>query len=306
MEFLNIAYPSEEKIMGRRENADKENKINELALFAGAGGGILASELLGWRTVCAVEIEPYATSILIQRQNDGFFHPFPIWDDIRSFKGEPWRGSVNLVSGGFPCQAFSTATHGRSTAADLWPEMFRIVDEVKPRLVFAENVSIKAISKAAADCRKGGYRTKTLALSAADLGADHNRSRYWLLAYADDSRQLLSSFNVQARGVQELYPRIWSKEPEGWTRESVNERHGLYSKGFSEAERGSKVVALRGKRKSSSEPNRPRVVDGVARWMDRYKATGNGQVPAVAAAAFLALAYFAERDLRGEENNAAL
>lgn len=53
--------------------------LRELALFAGAGGGILAGELLGWRTVCAVERDPYAASVLMQRQNDGILHPFPIY-----------------------------------------------------------------------------------------------------------------------------------------------------------------------------------------------------------------------------------
>lgn len=56
--------------------------LRELALFAGAGGGILGGHLLGWRTVCAVEWEPYAASVLLARQNDGLLPPFPIWDDV--------------------------------------------------------------------------------------------------------------------------------------------------------------------------------------------------------------------------------
>lgn len=57
--------------------------MNELALFAGAGGGILGGKLLGWRTICAVEWQPYAIGILCQRQNDGILPPFPVWDDVR-------------------------------------------------------------------------------------------------------------------------------------------------------------------------------------------------------------------------------
>ena len=83
--------------------------MNELALFAGAGGGILGGHLLGWRTVCAVEIEPYAAGVLIARQNDGLLPPFPIWDDICTFDGRPWRGIVDVVSGGFPCTDISCA-----------------------------------------------------------------------------------------------------------------------------------------------------------------------------------------------------
>ena len=86
--------------------------MNELALFAGAGGGILGGKLLGWRTVCAVEWEPYPASVLCARQNDGFLPPFPIWDDVQTFDGKPWRGLVDVVSGGFPCQDISAAGGG--------------------------------------------------------------------------------------------------------------------------------------------------------------------------------------------------
>ena len=99
--------------------------MNELALFAGAGGGVWGGKLLGWRTVCAVEWEPYAASVLAQRQNDGFLPPFPIWDDVRTFDGKPWRGVVDVVSGGFPCQDISIAGKGAGLDGErsgLWKE----------------------------------------------------------------------------------------------------------------------------------------------------------------------------------------
>jgi len=88
--------------------------MNELALFAGAGGGILGGKLLGWRTVCAVEWEAYPASVLCARQNDGLLPPFPIWDDVQTFDGHPWRGIVDVVSGGFPCQDISVAGGGQA------------------------------------------------------------------------------------------------------------------------------------------------------------------------------------------------
>jgi len=91
--------------------------MNELALFAGAGGGILGGKLLGWRTVCAVEWEPYPASVLCARQNDGILAPFPIWDDVQTFDGHPWRGIVDVVSGGFPCQDISAAGGGEALLA---------------------------------------------------------------------------------------------------------------------------------------------------------------------------------------------
>ncbi len=111
--------------------------LNELALFAGAGGGILGGKLLGWRTVCAVECEPYAAAVLVQRQNDGILRPFPIWDDVRTFDGKPWRGIADIVCGGFPCQDISQAGPGGGIEGErsgLWTEMARVVGEVMPVL----------------------------------------------------------------------------------------------------------------------------------------------------------------------------
>lgn len=179
-------------------------KMNELAIFAGAGGGILGGKLLGWRTVCAVEINEYCRRVLMQRQDDVILEPFPIWDDVRSFDGRPWRGIVDVVSGGFPCQRFSSAASGRNNADDLWPEMRRIVSDVAPRNVFAENVSEKAIIEAANDCSKMGYKTRMVAVSAKDLGADHIRERFWLRAYADDQGQLCGGINAEMALVQPL------------------------------------------------------------------------------------------------------
>ena len=120
----------------------KEGGVNELALFAGAGGGILGSELLGFRTVCAVELEPYPASVLLARQNDGLLPPFPVWDDVRTFDGRPWRGLVDVVSGGFPCQDISVSGKRKGlegTRSGLWSEMARIICEVRPRFAFVEN-----------------------------------------------------------------------------------------------------------------------------------------------------------------------
>jgi DNA (cytosine-5)-methyltransferase 1 len=188
--------------------------MNELALFAGAGGGILGGKLLGWRTICAVEWEPYPASVLCARQNDGLLPPFPIWDDVQTFDGKAWRGIVDVISGGFPCQAYSTAAAGKNTADDLWPEMRRIVADVAPRYVFAENVSRVAINQAADDCESMGYKTKALQLSAADMGADHIRERYWLFAYSDNDGELLCALNAEARWMSELVKGFWKDYPE--------------------------------------------------------------------------------------------
>ena len=222
--------------------------MRELALFAGAGGGILGGKLLGWRTVCAVEWDAYAASVLVARQNDANLEPFPIWDDARTFDGIPWRGLVDVVSGGFPCQAYSSAAAGKNCADDLWCEMARIVADVAPRYVFAENVARRAIDRAADDLETMGYRTRCIALAASDLGADHIRKRYWLAAYADDDCELLLPEHAEVAELPGIRARVWA-----------------------------------------TGPDEPRVADGVAHRVDRLSATGNGQVPCVAAAAWALL-----------------
>ena len=116
--------------------------MRELALFAGGGGGIWGSLLLGHTPVCAVEIVEANRRILLQRQLDGIFPRFPIWDDVRSFNGHEWRGKVDIVSGGFPCQDISCAGKGAGIDGErsgLWSEMARIIGEVRPKFAFVEN-----------------------------------------------------------------------------------------------------------------------------------------------------------------------
>lgn len=157
-------------------------------MFAGAGGGILGGHLLGWRTVCAVEYEPYAASVLVARQNDGILAPFPIWDDVRDFDGKPWRGLVDVVSGGFPCQDISCAGKGAGITGErsgLWKEMARIIGEVRPSYAFIENspmLTTRGLDTVLCDLAAMGYDAEWGCISAADCGANHIRDRVWIVA----------------------------------------------------------------------------------------------------------------------------
>jgi DNA (cytosine-5)-methyltransferase 1 len=168
--------------------------VNELALFAGAGGGILGGTLLGWRTVCAVEFDPYARDVLVARQNDGCLPPFPIWDDVRTFDGRPWRGSVDVVSGGFPCQDISAAGKGAGIGgarSGLWREMARIVGEVRPRFVWVENSPMlvgRGLGLVLLDLATMGFSARWGVVGACDAGAPHRRERIWVVAYATGQR----------------------------------------------------------------------------------------------------------------------
>ena len=165
--------------------------MNELALFAGAGGGILGGKLLGWRTVCAVEWEPYPASVLCARQNDKILAPFPIWDDVCTFDGNPWRGIVDVVSGGFPCQDISAAGHGAGISGSrsgLWSEMARIIGEVRPRYAFVENspmLTSRGLGTVLGDLAALGFDARWGVVSAADVGAPHLRERIWIVGYAN-------------------------------------------------------------------------------------------------------------------------
>jgi DNA (cytosine-5)-methyltransferase 1 len=189
--------------------------LNELALFAGAGGGLLGSRLLGWKTVCYVENNPYCVSVLEARIGDGYLDDAPIWGDIKTFDGKPWAGLVDVITAGFPCQPFSVAGKQKTDADErnLWPDSIRVIQEVQPEFVLLENVPglLSATSSAeqerprcpncgrglvSSDARlvrylgtifrdlsKSGYNARWRIVSAADVGAPHLRKRLWIMAY---------------------------------------------------------------------------------------------------------------------------
>lgn len=255
--------------------------MRELHLFAGAGGGILGGMLLGHTPVCAVEIDAYCRKVLEARQRDGCLPQFPIYDDVRQFDGRPWRGRVDVVAGGFPCQPWSAA--GKQKGADdprhLWPEMARIVEEVRPRYVFAENVSLAAFEEPWRDLRGLGYRVPpALCVAASDVGAPHLRKRWWLLAYAEGQ--------PQRPGLQPRQPgEVGRRRPSdggGAVADSDQSRLAQWQ----ELPAGQTHAKSAGGHWWATEPAVGRVVDGLAHRVDRLRALGNGQVPMAAATAW--------------------
>lgn len=184
-----MKHPLDNQTLDWLEDLKNNGGLNELALFAGAGGGILGSYLLGWNTVCAVERDAYAAQVLAQRQNDGILPAFPIWSDIATFDGRPWAGIVDVISGGFPCQDISSAGKGAGIDGErsgLWSEMARIISEIRPRFVFVENSPMlisRGLTRVISDLAKMGYDAEWTRLSASNLGAPHQRDRIWIVAY---------------------------------------------------------------------------------------------------------------------------
>jgi DNA (cytosine-5)-methyltransferase 1 len=247
-----------------------KTQLNELHLFAGAGGGILGGILCGHTTVCAVEIEPYPRKVLLQRQRDGILPKFPIWDDVRTFDGNPWRGKVDIVCGGFPCQDISIAANTSGggvgisgSRSGLWGEMARIICEVRPRFILVENSSMltsRGLGTVLRDLARLGYDARWGVFCATDTGLEHQRERIFI--YAHDNQN--ANHRTGDAGNPRQLPRPEKKNSKDWNRRKY--------------ELGAMDVASR----ADSYSQGRRVFYGVANGMDRIAAIGNGQVPAVA------------------------
>lgn len=252
--------------------------MNELALFAGAGGGILGGHLLGWRTVCAVERDAYAAQVLAQRQNDGALKAFPIWSDVCSFDGRPWRGLVDVVSGGFPCQDISAAGNGAGidgARSKLWGEMARIIGEVRPRFVFVENSPLlvgRGLALVLGDLAEMGYDAQWCIVSASDVGAPHKRDRCWIFG--------IDMANASGPACERDSGAIFREKERMGSKGKLNGDMPERSSASGSSERTWNGWPW------PAEPRVGRVADGVAFRVDRIKALGNGQVPRVAATAF--------------------
>ena len=173
--------------------------MNELSLFTGAGGGVYGSLLLGHRLVGYVEMDKYCCDVISQRVEDGIFDDAPIYNcKVRDWLDagfvEPYIDNVDILSGGFPCQPFSTA--GKRKGADDerngWPETADALRTIRPRIGFFENVpgllNSGYFPTILADIHKAGYHVAWKCLSAAECGAWQVRNRLWILAFPDSGR----------------------------------------------------------------------------------------------------------------------
>lgn len=255
--------------------------MRELALFAGAGGGILGGHLLGWRTVCAVELDAYCRSALLARQRDGYLQRFPIWDDVRTFDGRPWRGSVDVITGGFPCQDISSAGKRmgiNGPRSGLWSEMRRVIDEVRPAFVFAENsphLRTRGLGTVIKDLADLGYHVRWGSLGDCHAGGATIGARMWVVGEAHDSRKRASTVNAKVGGAPE--PSSMATASNRLAIRVQQRRRGW--------ENGQAKAQLRDDARSD-EARRAGTHHGLAHRVDRVKATGNGQVASLAAVAW--------------------
>lgn len=165
--------------------------MKHASLFSGIGGFDLASKWMGWENVFSCEFDPFCQSVLK--------HHFPTtthYGDIRQLDGTKYRGTIDVLTGGFPCQPFSVAGQRRGTDDNrfLWPEMLRVIREIQPTWIVAENVrgivsidSGLVFERVCSEMEANGYEVQPFCIPACAVGAPHRRERMWFIARSNSS-----------------------------------------------------------------------------------------------------------------------
>lgn len=160
--------------------------MNHGSLFSGIGGFDLAAEWMGWDNRFHCDINPFSTKIC------KYYWPQAVsYDNIKTTDFTVWRGKIDVLSGGFPCQPFSTAGKrmGKEDERHLWPEMLRAIREIQPRYVVGENVRGIAswsdglvFEEVCSDLENQGYEVQAFLLPAVSINAPHKRDRFYFVA----------------------------------------------------------------------------------------------------------------------------
>lgn len=233
---------------------DTDRPLTHLSLFSGIGGLDLAAEWAGFQTVGQCEFADYPTKVLEKHWPD-----VPRWRDIRTLTKESFyertgRRTVDVISGGFPCQPFSTAGKRRGKEDDryLWPEMCRVIQELRPSWVVGENVVgliSMALDQAISDLESSGYTCRTVVFPACAVGAPHRRDRCAILAHTDSN------------GRKGTGPELPEKCDADTFNPSFAESCDAFGKHW------------------AAEPGVGRVAHGISHRVDRLKCLGNAVVP---------------------------
>ncbi len=261
------------------------------SLFSGIGGFDLAAEWMGWENVFQVEIDPFCQKVL--KKN---FPNVKRYGDIKEFKGK--RGSVDILTGGFPCQPFSHAGKRKGESDDryLWPEYLRVIREIQPTYVVSENVAGlismedgKTLDGILLDLEGEGYETEQFIIPACSVEGWHRRNRIWIVAYTSGTRGAGLSANEidrcsgnngreKAKILQDV-SNTNSKRLE--VRECKSRNHD---------EKCPSTKRNNNWRENwTTEPSVGRVANGVPNRVDRLKGLGNAIVPQVAYEIFKAI-----------------
>ena len=280
--------------------------MNHGSLFSGIGGFDLAAEWMGWKNLFNCEWEEFPRKVLK--------HHFPNaeqYGDIREFNASNYAGRIDILSGGFPCQPYSVAGKrlGKEDARHLWPEMLRVIREVKPTYVLGENVAGlvsmengATLDRILSDLENEGYTTESFIIPACGVGAWHRRDRIWIIGYREQYASNPNLNRLQG-GIQ---PRgddfqKWHRQGEPIEEYRTSDYGELQTNGNRtiEPELGGVVPRISDRLDGywDSEPEGiPRVAQGIQKRVDRLKGLGNAIVPQVAYEIFKAI----EAHMNGE------
>jgi len=223
-----------------------------LDLFSGIGGFSLGLEWAGMSTKAMCEKDPYCRKVLSKHWPDLTIH-----EDIRDLDGKEYANSIDVVAGGFPCQPFSVAGERKGKLDDrhLWPEMFRVIKESKPRWVIGENVFgfiNMALDDVQSDLESEHYEVRKFVLPAVAVDAKHRRDRCFVIAYRREAQSMAYSrceserFSFNRSGDERIHgeeERQWSEEGDGFTNSSqalayTNGERQLQQRGTEQEVRG--------------------------------------------------------------------
>lgn len=299
--------------------------INILSLCSGIGGLDLgvsrALKRLGFepRTICYVEGEAFAAACLVKKMESGELDEAPIWSDLKTFDCKPWRGRVDLVVGGYPCQPFSLAgrREGKEDPRHIWPYVLRLLVETRASLLFCENVRghvSKGLGEVLGQLSCFGFDAEWDCYTAEEEGAPHRRERLFFLAHANSDaireQQRRSSWEgrkrspiardngkeeplAHANSERESQPQRVVTSKRGWASNSREEvTHANHPR--RPQQRGASPVSEEhpaAQRSSgwASEPSMGRMAHGIPNRVDRLRALGNAVVPQCAERAFMEL-----------------
>lgn len=279
--------------------------LTHLSLFSGIGGLDLAAEWAGFTTVGQCEFADYPTKVLEKHWPD-----VPRWRDVRTLTKESFYErtglrTVDVISGGFPCQPFSVAGKQKGKGDDryLWPEMLRVIRELRPRCVVGENVPgiIKiAAGQVVKDLERAGYHVVVFNFEAAAVGAWHRRSRVFFTGLADvadaDGSGLQGRKQPETPDAAEDTGEQPSRAPAGECSEAV---YNAMRSGCAGDARREQSQELADGRCWAAEPDVGRVAHGIPARVDRLKCLGNAVVPQQAYPIFKALM----EEHNGKENS---
>mgnify|MGYP003110162800 CR=1 FL=1 len=252
--------------------------MNHISLFTGIGGIDLASEWAGFNTLLQVENDPYCLKVL-----EKHWPNVERCTDIRSLNGRKYRGTIDLLSGGFPCQPYSGAGKRKafSDDRDLWPEMFRIVQEVRPTWVLGENVANfvnLGVDRTLSNLESEDYEVQCFNIPAVAIGAWHQRARVFIVAYSASER-LQGKFRSQSKGDGKRLANSSKAMADSFGNRGSRRTSNRENASHVRQSPGDKGYYPGRMETWDTEPNVGRVAHGVQNRVHRLRALGNAVVP---------------------------